>query len=126
MGATGEAFSSITNGDTADDSDIYITFSDGVLTAGTTPSVYYTQDDPTDADVEDLLGNKLADEGAAIAFMSTHVGPDQEIWLMDADGTNLVQFTVNTASDNLPDWSPRSIQVPSTSRTLPAMRISGS
>ena len=59
-GVTGEAFSSTTNGDAADDADIYITFTDGVLDTGQTPQVTYTQDDPTDSDVKDLAGTLLA------------------------------------------------------------------
>ncbi|MBI9087201.1 MAG: DUF2341 domain-containing protein, partial [Desulfobacterales bacterium] len=62
-GVTGEAFSSTTNGDTANDADIYITFEDGVLDTGATPDVTYSQDDPTDADVTDLAGNKLGNFG---------------------------------------------------------------
>ena len=38
-GVTGEAFSSTTNGDTADDADIYITFADGVLDTAATPTL---------------------------------------------------------------------------------------
>jgi hypothetical protein len=64
-GVTGEAFSSTTNGDTANDADIYITFADGVLDTASTPTLSYTQDDPTDSDVEDLAGNRLADFAAA-------------------------------------------------------------
>ena len=58
-GVTGEAFSSTTNGDTADDADIYITFQDGVLDTGQTPQVTYTQDEPTDPDVKNLAGSSL-------------------------------------------------------------------
>ena len=60
-GVTGEAFSSTTNGDTANDADIYITFADGVQDTAATPTLSYTQDDPTDADVEDFASNRLAD-----------------------------------------------------------------
>ena len=55
-GSRARAFSSTTSGDAADDADIYITFADGVLDTAATPTLSYTQDDPTDADVEDLDG----------------------------------------------------------------------
>jgi hypothetical protein len=55
----GEAFSSITNGDTLDDADIYITFSDRVLNTDITPDVSYTAGTLTD-----LSGNPLATTGA--------------------------------------------------------------
>ncbi len=45
-GVTGEAFVWNTNGDTADDADIYITFDDGVLDTGATPLLQYVQDAP--------------------------------------------------------------------------------
>ena len=54
-GVTGEAFSATTNGDTADDADIYITFNDGVLDTGATPGVTYTP-----GTLADLSGNLLA------------------------------------------------------------------
>ena len=43
IGVTGESFSSTTNGDVADDDKIYITFADGVLDSGATPTVTYTR-----------------------------------------------------------------------------------
>ena len=42
-GVNGEAFSSTTNGDTANDADIYITFTDGVLDTGAKPEIKYSQ-----------------------------------------------------------------------------------
>ena len=54
------AFSSTTNSDTADDADFYLTFTDGTHHGGITPTLTYTQDSPTDNDVTDLAGNKLA------------------------------------------------------------------
>ncbi|MDP6057850.1 MAG: DUF2341 domain-containing protein, partial [Pirellulaceae bacterium] len=59
-GVTGEALVWNTNGDTANDADIYITFADGVLDTAATPKISYTQDEPTDADVADGVGNELA------------------------------------------------------------------
>ena len=58
-GVTGEAFSSTTNSDTADDSDIYITFTDGVLANDATPELIYTQ-----GTLEDLAGNLLVSNSA--------------------------------------------------------------
>ena len=90
-GVTGEAFSSTTNGDTADDADIYITFTDGVLDTGATPLVSYVQDDPTDADIAGLDGNLVAD-----------VNPD---W-WDDDWLNRRQITFNNtnSAESLTDF----------------------
>jgi TolB protein len=44
------------------------------------------------------------DEGR-IAFASTRDG-DAEIFVMDADGTNVIQITHNTVDDHSPDWAP--------------------
>lgn len=44
------------------------------------------------------------DEGR-IAFASTRDG-DAEIFVMDADGTNVRQITHNTVNDHSPDWAP--------------------
>ncbi|MFB3104262.1 MAG: DUF2341 domain-containing protein, partial [Pseudomonadales bacterium] len=49
--------SSTTNGDTVDDADIYITFSDGLLGTAATPDVTYTQ-----GILADLTGNLLASD----------------------------------------------------------------
>ena len=58
-GIAGEAFNSFTNGDTADDGDIYITFTDGTLATDAVPTVTYTAGTLTD-----LSGNPLATTGA--------------------------------------------------------------
>jgi len=60
-GVTGKGFSSTTLGDVANDNDIYITFTDGVLGTVSTPGVQYTQ-----GTLADLVGNLLASEGAAV------------------------------------------------------------
>ncbi|MFT4721186.1 MAG: hypothetical protein ACI9SB_002363, partial [Candidatus Azotimanducaceae bacterium] len=60
VGVIGEAFSSTTRGDTANDNDIYITFTDGVLDTGATPDVTYAADGGTD--VQDLAGNLAQDK----------------------------------------------------------------
>ena len=45
-----------------------------------------------------------------IAFTSTRDG-DPEVYLMNADGTNLRQLTKNTHSDRSPSWSPDGTQI---------------
>ena len=65
VGVGGESFSFNTNGDVADDNIIYITFADGVLGTEATPEVTYTSDGLTDPNVEDMVGNPLADTTAA-------------------------------------------------------------
>ena len=54
-GVTVAPFSSTTNGDTANDADIYLTFTDGVLDTGATPNVTYNQ-----GTLADAAGNLLA------------------------------------------------------------------
>ena len=46
-----------------------------------------------------------AQSGGQIVFSSERDG-DQEIYLMNADGSNLRQLTRNTDSDDYPSWSP--------------------
>jgi Tol biopolymer transport system component len=47
-----------------------------------------------------------------IAFVSNRVGqPDDEIWVMNGDGSNEVQLTNNTFDDRDPSWSPDGKQI---------------
>ncbi|MBN2546810.1 MAG: hypothetical protein JXB50_13505, partial [Spirochaetes bacterium] len=59
-GASNLTFSSTTNGDTANDTDIYITFDDGDLDTGQTPNLNYTG-----STVQDLAGNLLGTSNIA-------------------------------------------------------------
>ena len=92
-GVGGEAFSSTTNDDTADDADIYITFNDLVLDTAATPELFYTPDDPTDVDVQDLAGNLLQ-------------GDTQSWWDTDWQNRTQITFTGNDPSgtENLTDF----------------------
>jgi len=49
-------------------------------------------------------------DGTQIAFTSNRDG-NPEIYVMDADGTNLVKLTNNAAIDQGPDWSPDGTQI---------------
>ncbi len=44
--------------------------------------------------------------GGRIAFASTRAGGDAEIFVMNADGSNLRQVTDNDGHDHSPDWAP--------------------
>ncbi|MEA3350770.1 MAG: SUMF1/EgtB/PvdO family nonheme iron enzyme, partial [Chloroflexota bacterium] len=46
--------------------------------------------------------------GGYIVFQSKRTG-NAEIWIMDADGSNPVQLTNNSAKDAAPDWQPNSM-----------------
>jgi dipeptidyl aminopeptidase/acylaminoacyl peptidase len=50
-------------------------------------------------------GPDWSPDGSKIAFISDRDG-DYEIYVIDADGTNVTQLTRNTAWDRGPDWSP--------------------
>ena len=78
-GVTVDPFVSTTDGDTADDADIYITFTDGVLDTGATPDVTYTQNATTD-----LSGNLLA-------------GDDTATW-WDTDWQNRTRITFDNSA----------------------------
>ncbi len=45
-------------------------------------------------------------DGSRIVFESTRDGPDADIFVMSADGSNLVQLTRNDAHDGTPAWTP--------------------
>lgn len=45
-------------------------------------------------------------DGARIVFESTRDGPDADIFVMQADGTGVVQLTRNEAYDGNPVWTP--------------------
>lgn len=50
-------------------------------------------------------------DGARIAFSSNRGGVDYEIFVMNADGSNLVQLTNNDTDDLAPTWSPDGAQI---------------
>ena len=45
-------------------------------------------------------------DGTKIVFESTRNGPDADIFLMNADGSNVVQLTRNDSYDGTPAWTP--------------------
>ena len=61
---TTESFSSTTNGDTANDNDIYITFADGGLSTSALPTLKYSR---PPGNVTDMSGNFLPNDAAAVA-----------------------------------------------------------
>jgi Tol biopolymer transport system component len=50
-------------------------------------------------------------DGTKIAFVSSHDGGDDEIYVMDADGSNLISLTNNLWQDIRPTWSPDGIKI---------------
>ena len=85
-GVSGEAFSSTTAGDTADDADLWITFADGVLGTAQTPTVTYTAGTLTD-----LAGNPLGSTGAVAS--TDAAGP--AIWSAVASDATVVQTGID-------------------------------
>ncbi|MCP4090136.1 MAG: DUF2341 domain-containing protein, partial [Gammaproteobacteria bacterium] len=88
-GVAGEAFSSTTNGDTANDEDIYITFNDGELNSGATPDVTYTQ-----GTLADTSGNLLASDNTDTWLDSNWLNRSQITFDNSASTENLVDFPV--------------------------------
>lgn len=81
-GAFDLAFSSTTNGDSADDNDIYITFTDGALDSGSTAALTYTA-----GDLEDAYGNALQTNGPTA---STDGAGPALLTAVAGDGTNVI------------------------------------
>ncbi|MFB3106623.1 MAG: DUF4347 domain-containing protein, partial [Pseudomonadales bacterium] len=86
-GVTVDPFVSTTNGDTADDADIYITFTDGVLDTGATPDVTYTQ-----GTLADGSGNLLASDDTAAW------------WDTDWQNRTKITFDNTNSAENLADF----------------------
>lgn len=51
------------------------------------------------------INGSFAPDGSSIAFVSTRHG-NQEIYLMDADGSNVRRLTTTAASEDTPRWTP--------------------
>ncbi|PHS11806.1 MAG: hypothetical protein COA78_08945 [Blastopirellula sp.] len=90
-GVTGAAFSSTTNSDTANDTDIYITFTDAVLDTGITPNVSYAQ-----GTLADPSGNLLASNNpfTGIATTSDKAAPV----ITASQSFNISELAANMAS----------------------------
>lgn len=54
-------------------------------------------------------------DGTRIAFTSRRDGGDSEIYLMDADGTDVQRWTVHAGTDEQPAWSPDGTRIAWTS-----------
>ncbi len=101
-GVDGESFSPGTAGDGADDSVIYLTFTDGVLGSGETPDLTYTQ-----GMLKDTEGHPLLSAGP----LSTIDKASPVIWSVDHDpdaGPPTVTFTfsepLGTGNEDIGDW----------------------
>jgi Tol biopolymer transport system component len=55
---------------------------------------------------EEERGPAWSPDGTRIAFACRRGGPDFEICVMSADGSNQVQLTSNSVQDLTPTWSP--------------------
>ena len=51
-------------------------------------------------------GPSLSPDGTQIAFTSNRDGPDLDVFIMNADGTNVIQLTSSSADDYDPFWLP--------------------
>ncbi len=96
-GASGLAFSSTTNGDTANDNDVYITFTDGVLKSGQTVQFSYDTD-VVGANITDNDGtpHALPDQGPLTA--ADRAGP--AILSARTRTVNTVELTLSEPVDD--------------------------
>jgi len=97
-GVTGEPFSSTTAGDTANNSAIYITFTDGVLKTDETPVLNCAE-----GAVKDLSGKHIPASNAPCADKSppailSAVASDEDILMpgVDSDDTVIIKFSEKT------------------------------
>ena len=89
----GSAGTSFSTGSTVDDNQITITFADGLFDTGATPTVSYTQDNPTDADLTDLNGNPLANRNISPAW-----------WDSGWQHRTKITFDNSNSAENLADF----------------------
>jgi TolB protein len=54
---------------------------------------------------------RVSPDGQKIAFVDFRGGANQDIWVMDMDGKNLIQLTADRAVDWGPSWFPDSDQI---------------
>jgi TolB protein len=68
-----------------------------------------------DAFLTDGTPFAISPDGRQVAFVSSRIGGDAEIYVMTLEGSNLRQLTDNRADDNSPSWSPDGQQIAFTS-----------
>lgn len=73
-----------------------------------------TQPDPFSPYVQETWPTWSPD-GTMIAYTSNAEDIFQDIWVMNADGTNQTRLTVNEAFDAFPEWSPDGTKIAFTS-----------
>ena len=73
-----------------------------------------TQPDPISPNVQETWPTWSPD-GTMIAYTSNAEDIFQDIWVMNADGTNQTRLTVNAAFDAFPEWSPDGTKIAFTS-----------
>ena len=99
-GVTGEAFSSTTAGDVADNNELYLTFDDGILTTAAAPNITYTA-----GTLSDFASNLLASNGPVAATDSAGpaivgaVASDEASVLVGVDADDTVTITFSEATD---------------------------
>lgn len=112
-----------------DDSSIYVMNKDGTnqirLTQGSRPKwspdgqkiaferdwqIYMMNADGSNVLHFPLTGNShymdWSSDGTYLVFDGYYEGVGSEIYVIKADGTNLIRLTANSTDDNSPDWSP--------------------
>ncbi len=102
-GVSGEAFTGTTNGDTADNDEIYVTVTDGVLSTGETPDLIFTEEALRDLSANGINGSNqpCADKAAPVILSALAEDNYMNVQGVDTDDTVIITFSENTLAPGI-------------------------